>query len=122
MSTNTDILRVKLKEYHKHIKDARVGTLPDQMTLAEPHPDYREMHVYAEGEVILKEWNYSHHPAGALFKEIFEKYPCVCVKYEVPFGVLQSRLYKETPVKQALDALGVPDGAIVKIYADHRAW
>jgi hypothetical protein len=35
---------------------------------------------------------------------------------------MQYRLYKETPVKQALDELGVPDGAIVKIYADHRAW
>jgi hypothetical protein len=25
-------------------------------------------------------------------------------------------------VKQALEALGVPDDAIVKIYADHREW
>jgi hypothetical protein len=35
---------------------------------------------------------------------------------------MECRLYKETPVKQALEALGVSEGAIVKIYADHRAW
>ena len=105
-----------------HIKDARAGTLPDQMTLAEPHPDYREMHVYAEGEEMLRDFNMSFYPAGALFKDLFVKYPTVYVKFDVPGGVLQYRLYKETPVKQALEALGVPDGAVVKIYADHRAW
>jgi hypothetical protein len=92
------------------------------MTLAEPHPDYREMHVFPEGEEMIRDFNMSFYPAGALFKELFEKYPCVYVRFDVPHGVMQYRLYKETPVKQALDALGVPDGAIVKIYADHRAW
>jgi hypothetical protein len=92
------------------------------MVLAAPHPDYREMHVYAEGKEMVRDFNMSFYPAGALFKEVFETYPTVYVKFEVPGGVLQYRLYKETPVKQALEALSVPDGAIVKIYADHRAW
>ena len=40
----------------------------------------------------------------------------------VKHGADEYRLYKRTPVKEALEALGVPDGAIVNIYADHRAW
>ncbi len=76
------------------------------------------MHVYYEDKVILKDFNMSFYPAGALFKELSEKYPCVTVKH----GEMQYRLHKETPVKQALDALDVPDGAIVKIHVDHRVW
>ena len=99
-----------------------MGILPDQMTLAEPHPDYREMHVFQEGREMIRDFNMSFYPAGALFKEVFEAYPCVYVKFEVPHGVMEYLLKRETPVKQALEALGVPEGAIVRIYADHRAW
>ena len=97
-----------------------MGILPDQMTLAEPHPDYREMHVFQEGREMIRDFNMSFYPAGALFKAVFDAYPCVY--FEVRNGVMQYRLQRETRVKDALEALGVPEGAIVKIYADHSAW
>jgi hypothetical protein len=88
------------------------------MSLAAPHPDYREMHVYAEGEEMVRDFNMTFYPAGALFKDLFRKYMRVTVKH----GADEYRLYKRTPVKEALEALGVPNGAVVQIYADHRAW
>ena len=76
------------------------------MVLAAPHPDYREMHVYREGAEMIRDFNMSFHPAGALFKEVFDAYPCVYVKHVVPHGVMKYRLQRQTPVKQALESLG----------------
>ncbi len=88
------------------------------MTLAAPHPDYREMHVFPEGAEMIKDFHQSYYPAGELFRDVFVAYSNVYVQHEVS----QYCLYKETPVKQALEALGVADGVLVKIYADHRVW
>jgi len=92
------------------------------MTLAAPHPDYREMHVFPEGAEMIREFQQSYYPAGELFREVFAAYSNVYVQHEVQGLYEQYRLYKETPVKQALEALGVADGVLVKIYADHRVW
>ena len=86
------------------------------MVLAAPHPDYREMHVFCEGAETIRDFNMSFYPAGALFKEVFAEYEFVYVRYDGR----EHYLTRLTPVKEAIEALGIEDGAVVEIYADNR--
>ena len=84
------------------------------MVLAAPHPDYREMHVFREGAETIRDFNMSFYPAGALFKEVFDAYEFVYVRH----GGREHYLTRLTPVKEAIEALGIADGAVVEIYAE----
>jgi hypothetical protein len=86
------------------------------MVLAAPHPDYREMHVFREGAETIRDFNMSFYPAGALFKEVFAAYEFVYVRH----GGREHYLTRLTPVKEAIEALGIEDGVVVEIYADNR--
>ncbi len=90
--------------------------------VAGPLPNHREVHLFCEGKEKIEAWHDVCEAAGDLFKEAFEAYPTVYVHRDVPFGTMRMRLHAQTPVKQALVTLDVPEGAIVKVYASHLEW
>jgi hypothetical protein len=90
--------------------------------VAGPLPHQREVHLFCEGKEKVEAFLDVCEAAGDLFPEAFEAYPTVYVQRDVPFGTMRQRLHAQTPVKQALVTLDVPEGTIVKVYASHLEW
>jgi hypothetical protein len=95
-----------------------VGYPPEHMS-AVVNPHYREVHIFGADTESIKDRLCVLYASDVLFKDVFDTFTYVYVKWDVPYGVLTYRSQRETSLKTALDALGLHEG-VVHIYADNR--
>ncbi len=83
------------------------------------NPHYQTVHIFPYGKEKIVDRVFKHYTAGELFKELFNEYKYVYLKYKEHYGPIVYRFERETCFQDAIHAIGA-HGDVLEIYADNH--